>query len=385
MKVRVVQIITRLELGGAQEVTLYTARNLDRGRYDVTLITGVEDALTSEARALPDTEFIEVPELVREVSPLKDLRALAALTLVIRRRVKGSPGGVIVHTHSSKAGILGRWAAFLAGAKVVVHSIHGYGFNDHQSPLVRTVYKAVEKLTARVTDGFAADSQANIDKGAHLGLFRKAHAEVIRSGIEVESCAAGPGGLDKSALGIPGDAPLDLMVSCLKPQKAPVDFVKVAAKVHGSVPDAHFVLVGDGELKVEVEAEAARAGLAGRFHMLGWRRDVRDLIHLCDVMALTSVWEGLPRVVLSAMAAGRPVVATAVDGTPEAVRDGVNGFLAPPHDVDRLAEKTALLLTDKGLSARMGEAGRAMVHEFDEGEMLRRIEALYDSLLKEES
>jgi len=383
MKARVVQVITMLELGGAQEVALATARDLRRDLYDVTLIAGEGGILASEARAMPGVEFIELPELVREVSPLKDFLALVRLTAIIRRLAKASPGGVIVHTHSSKAGILGRWAAWLGGAKKIVHSIHGYGFNDFQRPVVRGLYISLEKVTARVTDAFTADSQGNIDKGRPLGLFNKAHVEVLRSGIPVGYFAGPTQGIDRAGLGLPVDGPLVTMVSCLKPQKAPLDFVRVAARVVKTVPDAHFVQVGDGELKGEVLAEAGRLGLDGRFHMLGWRRDVREIVHASDLMVLTSLWEGLPKVLLIAMAAGKPIVATSVDGTPEAVHDGVNGYLAGPHDVERMAEKTVLLLKDKDLARWMGEAGRAMVDEFDEGEMLRRIEALYDRLLSE--
>jgi hypothetical protein len=133
-KTRVIHIITKLELGGAQEATLCEVRNLPRALYNVTLVAGEPGLLTEEAKRLQATEFIEVPELVRQVSPLKDFMALIKLRGIIRKYVKSTSGRVIVHTHSSKAGILGRWAAALAGASHVVHSIHGYGFNDYQHP-----------------------------------------------------------------------------------------------------------------------------------------------------------------------------------------------------------------------------------------------------------
>jgi glycosyltransferase involved in cell wall biosynthesis len=148
------------------------------------------------------------------------------------------------------------------------------------------------------------------------------------------------------------------------------------------VPDAQFLHAGDGELRDAVLAEAERLGISGNFRLLGWRRDVREIIHLSDVLVLTSLWEGLPRVFPQAMAAGKPIVATAVDGAPEAVKDGVNGFLSKPHDVEYMAEKVALLLMDRPLAAGMGEAGRSMVHEFDEAESLVRVEALYDTLIR---
>jgi glycosyltransferase involved in cell wall biosynthesis len=382
-KAVIVHIITKLELGGAQEITLYTVKNLPRGSYDVALITGGGGILSSEAKAIPDMEFYEVPELVREVSPLRDLKALLRIRGILRGYVRRyGKNNVIVHTHSSKAGIVGRWAAWLAGARLIAHSIHGFGFNDFQRPAKRALFVTLERATAAISRAFTADSQANIDKGESLSLFNGKPAIVARCAIPVPFFAHDPGGLGKEDIGVPSDAPLVAMISCLKPQKAPVDFVRVAARVLESVPDAHFVQAGDGELRGEVLAEAERLGISGRFHLLGWRRDVREIIHLSDVIVLTSLWEGLPRVIPQAMAAGKPVVATAVDGTPEAVRDGVNGFLATPHDIGRMSDKVVLLLKDEAMRREMGERGRETAEEFDERRMLRQITDLYDGLLK---
>ena len=381
-KARVVHIITKLELGGAQEITLFQVKNLPRNKYDVTLITGVEGLLTPEARSIPDMDFIELPELVREVSPARDLAAGMKLRRIISDYVRRTPGGVLVHTHSSKAGIVGRVAAKMAGARSIVHSIHGFGFNDTQPWPVKGAFIGIERAVSMFTDGFTADSQDNIDRGRRLGIINGVPSVVVRCAIPVGFFADGSGA-DRDSLGIPPDAPVVTMVSCLKPQKAPVDFVRVAARVLKEVPSAVFLHAGDGELKGDVLAEAGRLGISGSFRLLGWRRDVREIIHASDVVVLTSLWEGLPRVFPQAMAAGKPIVATAVDGTPEAVKDGVNGFLAQPHDVEHMADRVALLLKDRPLAARMGEAGRSMVREFDEAESLARVEALYDTLLKE--
>ncbi|MGA2192207.1 MAG: glycosyltransferase family 4 protein [Nitrospirota bacterium] len=385
MKRRVVQIITRLELGGAQQVALYTARNLPRSLYDVTLIAGGEDILSADARAVPELHFIEMPELVREISPLYDLKALIGLCRMLRKLVKESPEGVIVHTHSSKAGILGRLAARIAGARVIVHTIHGYGFNDEQGWLRRRLFITLEKIASRCTDRFIAVAFNNIAKGSANGIFEEDRAVVIRCGIDMDYFKSTPTDPQKKRdeLGLPPGAPVVTMVSCLKPQKAPVDFVRVAASVLESVPGAHFVQAGDGELKDEVLKEAGRLGIEKNFHLIGWRDDVRDIIHISDIVVLTSLWEGLPIVLMQAMAAGKPIVATAVDGTPEAVKDGVNGFLARPHDIDGMAEKVVLLLSDKGLANKMGSAGKGLASEFDEKKMLQDICTLYERLLKE--
>lgn len=379
MRRKVVQIITKLELGGAQEHVLFILRHLDRSLYEPMLITGTDGPLVDEAKRIKDAKVYFLSDLVREISPAKDLRALVRMVLLLRRERPA-----LVHTNSSKAGILGRWAAKLAGVPVIVHTVHGFGFNDDQGVLRKNFFIFLEKIVSRLSDRIVAVAQDNVNKGVKEGIFSLDKAVVIRSGVNTAFFAE-PGtapAAKRAEIGIPSAAPVAAMVSCLKPQKAPVDFVKVAAKVLEAVPDAHFIQAGDGELRDEVLAEAGRLGISGRFHLLGWRRDVREIIHASDVIVLTSLWEGLPRVIPQAMAAGKPVVATAVDGTPEAVRDGVNGFLARPHDIDYMAGKVALLLSDKGLAARMGRAGRELVAEFDEGRMLDDLSALYEELLK---
>jgi glycosyltransferase involved in cell wall biosynthesis len=322
---------------------------------------------------------------VREVRPLSDLRALLALTRIFRREVKESRSrgeNLIVHTHSSKAGILGRTAARLAGVPVVIHSIHGYGFHNRQSRTVRSFYIFLERIVARWTTHFIAVSQANIDLGVELGLFPPGGATLIRSGIDLESfrrAAPRREGV-RSALSVLPSEKLVGMVACFKPQKNPVDFVRLAAEVLKKAPATRFVLAGDGLLRPRVEEEIERRGLAGKVQLLGWRRDIADIIASLDVLVLTSLWEGLPRVFPQAMAAGRPIVAYRVDGAPEAVADGVNGYLVEPGDYRAAAEKVVGILGDDASAAALGAAGASRVEEFDADLMVRRQEELYRRL-----
>ncbi|HEY3347410.1 MAG TPA: glycosyltransferase family 4 protein [Nitrospirota bacterium] len=385
MKTRVVHIITKLELGGAQEFALYIVENLDRAKFEPVLITGERGLLSSAAKAIPGLKFIELPEMVREVRPIKDLTAFFKLRRILKGIKAESGAPVIVQTHSSKAGILGRSAAWAAGVDRVIHTIHGFGFNDEQGRLTRSIYVGLERLIARVTDKFVAVAYDNIRKGVRERIFSEDRAVVIRAGIDTRFFGvveSDPKEV-RAEIGIPETAPVAAMVSCLKPQKAPLDFVRVAAEVIKSVPDAHFVQAGDGELRDAMLGEAARLKITDRLHILGWRRDVREIMQASDVIVLTSLWEGLPKVLPQAMAAGKPVVATAVDGSPEAVTDGISGFLAKPHDIDKMADRVALLLSDRELAVKMGEAGRARAAEFDERQMLHNIEQLYDSILEE--
>ncbi len=152
--------------------------------------------------------------------------------------------------------------------------------------------------------------------------------------------------------------------------------------VAAAVPEAHFVYVGDGPLRPQTEAAIVQAGLATRFHLIGLRRDVPELLAAFDVFALSSLWEGLPRVLPQAMAAGLPVVATAIDGNAEAIADGINGRLVPPADPSALAEAVIALLRDPGTTHRMGQAGLARVHEFSTAKMVDDIARLYEALLR---
>jgi glycosyltransferase involved in cell wall biosynthesis len=390
--IRVVHIITKLELGGAQENTLYTLGHLDPSRFSGLLVTHPEGLLVADARE--DSRYGKrfVRSLVREVRPARDGLALAALVGILRREVREARGRVgagtppvIVHTHSSKAGILGRAAARLAGAPVVIHTVHGFGFHPRQSPGVRRFYIALERLAARWTTHVIAVAQADLDEGVALGLFPRERASLIRSGIEIARYTGT--GIDRGgavrALGFDPALPLVGMVACLKPQKNPVDFVRAAALVAGSVPEAQFLIAGDGVLRPDVEEEVRRSGLGGRLRLLGWRRDVDAIIPCLDVLVLTSLWEGLPRVFPQAMAAGRPIVAYRVDSAKEAVEDGVSGYLVNPGDFKSVAERVTALLADPQLAHRIGAAGRARVAAFDADLMVSQQQELYQRLWSE--
>lgn len=374
----VCHIITKLELGGAQQNTLFTVAHLDPAKFRPILITGEPGLLDGEARKLPGVEFHQIPSMVREIRPLEDLRALFALTRLLRRLKPA-----IVHTHSSKAGILGRVAARLAGVPVIVHSIHGYGFTRFQSFPVRRMLMALECLAAKITTRFFAVSEANRRLGVELGLFPDDRCVVIRSGVDL--AAIRKTGVDTTAkkreLGLEPGRPVVGMVAPMKPQKAPLDFVRVAARVAAKKPETQFLFVGDGDLREAMEADIARLDLMKSFRLAGWRRDVPAIMRCLDVFVLTSLWEGLPRVYLEALASGVPVVGTRVDGASEVVRDGVNGYLLAPGDVQGLADRVLSLLANPTLAADMGRRGESLPQEFDIHDMVRRQEEEYDRLL----
>ncbi len=380
-RVRVLQVITRLIVGGAQETAILIAEMLDPMRFTADLVcgpqTGTEGSLIEDARGRGIHLLVE-PTLVREVNPAKDLLALVRLVRLIRRGRYD-----IVHTHSSKAGILGRVAAWLAGTPVVVHTVHGWGHNDHQHPLVQRVYICLEKLALPITDRLIAVSPVNVEKGLRDGIGRAEDYVVIRSGIDLDRFGHPrvPRDRVRAALGLAADVPVVGSVTRLSPQKAPLDLVRAAAVVAQSVPEAAFIVVGDGPLRPELEALIAELGLGDRFVLTGLRDDVPELMAAFDVFVLSSLWEGLPRVLPQAMAAGLPIVATAADGSAEAVHDGVNGRLTPPGDPEALARAIVELLRDPQQATRMGQAGLARASEFGARRMVEQVTDLYEELM----
>jgi glycosyltransferase involved in cell wall biosynthesis len=185
----------------------------------------------------------------------------------------------------------------------------------------------------------------------------------------------------KRELGLEPGRPVVGMVGPMKPQKAPLDFVRVAARVAEKKPEAQFLYVGDGELREAMETEIARLGLTKSFRLAGWRRDVPAIMRCLDIFVLTSLWEGLPRVYLEALASGVPVVGTRVDGAAEVVRDSVNGYLLAPGDVQGLADRVLSLLANPTAAADMGRRGESLPQEFDIYDMVRRQEQEYERLL----
>lgn len=376
--IAVAHIITKLELGGAQLNTLFTVAHLDRSRFRPILIAGEPGLLDREAASLPGVAFHQVPSLIRPINPLADLLALTKLTLLLARLKP-----TIVHTHSSKAGVLGRLAAKLAGVPLILHSIHGFGFTPAHRPITQRLLVALERMVARITTGFISVSEANRRQGVELGIFAEDRCAVIRSGIDRELFQKTE--VDRPAkrreLDLDPGRPVIGMIAPFKPQKAPLDFVRMAALVHGARPDAQFLLIGDGELRGAIEAEIAQGGLSRVVHLAGWRRDIPKVMRCLDVLVLTSRWEGLPRVYLEGLASGVPVVGTKVDGATEVIQEGVNGYLVEPGDVRGLAERVLSLLNRPEEAVSMGQAGRLLPAEFDIHEMVRLQEREYERIL----
>ncbi len=380
MKSKIATIITQLEFGGAQLHALYLCEGFAHAGYENLLISGVRDYLDERAEQLPATRHVNIEDMARPINPVKDIKALIKIYRLLKKERPSA-----VYTHSSKAGILGRWAAFFAGVPVRVHTIHGYGITPLQSWLIRKVLLAAERLTSLITTHFVAVSQASIQKGFKWKLFSPEKVSLIRSGIELERFRKVKinKGEKKRQLGLPPEAPVVGTVACFKPQKAPLDFVKAASIIASRMPRVRFVMVGDGQLRRQAEELARRLGLEGKIFFLGWREDVEEVMATFDLFMLSSLWEGLPRVLPEACALGLPCVATWVDGNREIIRDGYNGFLVPPSRPDLLAEAALKILQDSSLRKLFSERAKRVSEEFSKERMIEDYLRLHHALTAE--
>jgi len=372
-RIKVCHIITMLELGGAQENTLYTCRHLNKDKFDVILIAGQGGILDKQTIGIK-TFFVKT--LVRQISPIKDIIAIKKIYKILK---KEKPD--IVHTHSSKAGILGRWAAHFAKVPTIIHTFHGFGFNDFQPYPVKMAYVLAEQRTAKITDKFIAVSYDNIEKGLKNKIGTRDQYTVIRSGIKLQEYqTAVDVARKKKELGITNE-PVVGMIACFKNQKAPLDFIKTAELVCEKNPNTKFVLVGDGVLRAQIENEIEKLNLKNNVILTGWRNDIPELIKIFDVSVLTSLWEGLPKVVVQSMAAGVPVVATYIDGTKEVIEEGLTGFFVAPHEIGMMSERILRLLNDPDLRKQFAQEAKKKVQEFDIDLMVSQQETLYTRIL----
>lgn len=377
-KLNVLHIITKFELGGAQKSTLFIAALLDKTRYNLSIVSSQDGILVCDALKIPKVDTTLLPALKRSIDPFQDLLALIKLTKFIKTKRFD-----IVHTHSSKAGILGRWAAKFAGVPIILHTIHGWSFHHRQNPLIRKLFVFLEQITAKITDRLIAVSKSDIKKGLDAGIGPKDKYALIRYGIPIRefSYCKVDVAKKKEKLGLKRDSPVVGMVACFKPQKAPQDFLKIAALVKNDFPEASFLLVGDGILRDKLEGLKNELGLRNDLHLIGWRRDIPEIMSILDVLVLTSLWEGLPIVLLEGMASGLPIVATATAGAQETIRNEINGFLASYGDTGTMAQRVVALLENRALARKMGQEGKKLLDSsFELERMVGQTDELYQTL-----
>jgi glycosyltransferase involved in cell wall biosynthesis len=360
---RVIHVITRLVVGGAQENTVATVLGLRaKPGGEVKLIsgptTGAEGSLESQFSAMPETLSV-VPELVRPIHPLKDFLALRKLEQIFRQQKPD-----IVHTHSGKAGILGRLAAKRAGVPVIVHTIHGPSFGNFQNGLSNFIFRAAEKKAARVTGHFIVVADAMKNQYLAAGIGRPEQYTKIFSGFPLEPFLSAKNDLTlRKKLGIaPGDFVVGKIARLFK-LKGHDDLFAVAPELIRRCPQIKFLLVGDGDWRARFENLARSLGVEKNFIFTGLvpPGEVPRYVGIMDALVHLSLREGLPRALPQALAAARPVIAYDCDGASEICLDGQTGFLIPPGDLKNLAEKMIQLANDHALRKKLGHAGMVLV------------------------
>ncbi len=380
--IRVMRIIARLNIGGpAIHVALLSA-GLNDAYFRTTLVTGTvgphEGDMSARVREM-GVEPLVIPALGREIAPLADLRTLVAL---MRLMCREKPH--IVHTHTAKAGQVGRLAAFLTGVPVIVHTFHGHVFRGYFGPLKTHLFILLERLAARLSDAILTVSERLREDLIAFRIAPPQRIHVVPLGLPLEPLAdlEGVRGMLRRELGCWTDTPLVGIIGRLVPIKNHDLFLEAAQRVAQALPQVRFLIVGDGERRAELEALTARLGLGEAVHFTGWRTDLPALYADLDVVVISSRNEGTPVSLIEAMAAGVPVVSTAVGGVPDLLQEGRLGRLVPPDDAAALAEAILAALRE-GRGERTAQAQRWAFEHYSAARLVEDMRRLYRTLLAE--
>jgi glycosyltransferase involved in cell wall biosynthesis len=377
---RVLRIFSRLNIGGPSLHVILLSSGLRPLGYETRLVVGRESPREGNMLPLAAEKNVVCESMVglgRDIAPLSDLRALAGLYRLMR-----AWHPAIVHTHTAKAGVLGRIAARTAGVPTVVHTYHGHVLRGYFSPATTALFRWLETRLATTADALVAVSESVKQDLVALGIAPETRIRVIPVGLDLAHLAKGlPRGRLRAEAGIPERAPLVGMVGRLVPIKDVPTFLRAARIVGEAMPEARFALVGDGEERAALESLSRELGLDGKATFFGWRRDLPAVYGDLDVVVNASRNEGTPVALIEALAAAKPVVATRVGGTPDVLGEGERGWLVPPGDPGSLAR--AVLETLEGSEAARGRAlaGREYVlkrHSSDR--LVRDVDALYRDL-----
>lgn len=383
--VKVLRVIARLNVGGPALHVAYLSAGLAERGYDTTLVAGSlaygEESMAAVAEARGVT-IAQLSELHREISPLRDLRAVLRLARLIR---KERP--TILHTHTAKAGTVGRLAALLAGdarPRIVVHTFHGHVLRGYFDPLTALGFRVLERLLARISTVLIAVSPEVRDDLVRLGVAPANKFAVIRLGVELGDRVGQTGRRDETRrlLGVPTDAFVVGWVGRMTGVKRAGDVLQAFQGVRTQGVDAYLCLVGDGPDRADLEQRAHELGIVKRCLFVGYQADVAAFYEAMDALVLPSANEGTPVSVIEALAAGRPAVATRVGGVPDVIRAGVDGILVEPGDTTALADALGALARDPERRASMGAEGRArVIGRYAVDRLVDDVDRLYRSLL----
>ncbi|WP_413852565.1 glycosyltransferase family 4 protein [Candidatus Ruminimicrobium bovinum] len=376
MKKKVAVIITKLELGGAQKVAIALCEKINKELFDTFMICGCDGILSDEVKQQNKVYFVK--NLIREINPIKDLKAAISIYKILK---KEKPD--VIHTHSSKAGILGRVCGWLAGIPVIIHTTHGFSFNDTQSFFKKNLFIFLERFCAIFSTYLIFISKENIDKGIKNKIGKQDKYKFIRLGIDIDNFKNFQNPSLRRELNLSNDDILVTTIGPFKPQKNLPDFIKVANKISKEHKNFKFVMVGDGTLRPEFESLIEKYNIKENIFLLGWRRDIANVLHSSDFFVMTSLWEGLPISTIEAMTCGLAPIVNAVDGQKEIVKDGINGFLIPPYNIDETCYKILYLAENPEIKSKMEREAKNSIDEtYGIEYMIKQHELLYNALKK---
>ncbi len=380
MTISILYIITRLDRGGSAEAVLQWAEAFKKRGYHTAIVTGKTIHPQCDLSAYSwrtGVEIITVDSLLRELNPWQDLKSLWKLCQIIRK-IKPQ----IVHTNTSKAGIIGRFAAWLCKTSVIIHTTHGHIFYGYYGKLKTAIFIGLEKLAALVTDTITELTHLGVEDHIKLKIAPRKKFAVVYAGIDLDKYSHPLKSKDeiKKELNLPPDKIIIGWVGRFDSIKNPLLLIQ-AADLLKDHPDLHFLMAGDGELFAQAKQLTREMHIEDNFTFPGFRNDIPDLLSVMDIYCLTSLNEGLGRSILEAQAAGCAVIASNVGGVPEIVEHQITGILFPSGDYNMLAENIADLSRHPPLRKKLIEAAKNRLFAFSLQKTIDDIDNLYQKWL----
>ncbi|MFH1504486.1 MAG: glycosyltransferase family 4 protein [Candidatus Omnitrophota bacterium] len=371
-KKKILFIITHLELGGAQKQLLSIVNGLDNSQYLVCLFAGKQGYLQEKFLKSSFFQVRLIPQLVRNINPVYDFIAFLKLYFYIRKNKF-----YIVHTHSPKASILGRWAAYFAGVKNIVYTVHGWPFHGFMNSAGYYLYLVLEKITAKITKKIIVVSNSDLQKGVKNKIAKAEKFSLIHYGIDIDKFE----NVYKERKKLKPKNTI-LTISALKPQKGLFYFLGAAKMLLKENPKLNFIIAGAGPFKKKIEKRIRLLGLSNKVRLEGWVDNIEELFKKASVFVLTSLWEGLPISLIEAVSSGVPIVVSDTEGLRDLVKDKQQGFIVQPGDSKIVKEKCWQILKSSEDWSRVIEVNRNRINlsYWSEKRMIKEIEGIYAQL-----